>query len=158
MQKYFRSVVEDFGSLDISLETDEKTRYEKAKAALDAATRDVETYCGHFGLHFKNRYGWAADILGKKEPDFVTLEKEVSQGSKIPYKSANFSIHGGPRAAMYRRGLPHPEYVLMGPSRYGLKDVIQNTAISLEKLTMVLLEQCNLSSPFFRHIALLRDD
>lgn len=143
-RRFCKFIIADFENLNRSLSPEEEKIYAKAKADFDFANQNVEVCIKHFGPNFKEKYGWASDILEKKNPNFTDIERAVKdRGSRIPYKSANFAIHGGPRALFCRRGLPDPESVLVGPSRYGFRDVINNTAVSLEALTGVLIAHCD---------------
>jgi hypothetical protein len=143
-RRFCNFIIADFENLNRSLSPEEEKIYAKAKIDFDSANQDVEVYITLFGPNFKEKYGWASDILEKKTPNFADIERAVKdRGSRIPYKSANFAIHGGPRALFCRRGLPDPESVLVGPSRYGFRDVINNTAVSLEALTGVLISHCD---------------
>ncbi len=144
MKKFYSSFKEYYDGLRRDLTPKEKKNYEITVISLGNASSDFDRSCKRFGPNFKNEYGWAADILSKKKPNFADIEEHVGyRNSRILKKMANFPIHGGPRAAFYRRGLPNANFVLTGPSIYGFKDVINFTTQSMVYLTEVLMLQCN---------------
>ncbi len=111
------------------------TEFAEAKLEKDEA-------CNAYGKGFGRNYGWASDQLGDAYPTFVKIEKAVNLDHFRPiYKLANLNIHAGPKSAYFRLGSPPTgEQVLVaGPSVFGLDDPGQNTAISIQRLTVTHL-------------------
>jgi hypothetical protein len=105
-----------------------------------------------YGASFKEIYGWAAQSLGKKKPTFLDIEHSTGLEHMRPfYKAANLNIHAGSKAALFRFGTPIDgrEILLAGRSIYGLAEIGQNTAVSINQLTTTLL----LSRPNFDRLA-----
>lgn len=144
MRNYYRERIKYYDCLGRNLTPEEKSDYDNAKKQFDKANNDVDCYCERFGPCFKKRNGWATCAIRNKSPSFADIEATAGfGGSRILYIAANFPIHSGPRAAFYRRGLPSSDFILMGQSVYGFKEVINYTAQSLENLTRVLMYQCS---------------
>jgi len=144
MEIFYKSAKQYFERLNRELTLDEEKEYQNAKDRLFSEEEKVKSLCKRFGPCFKKDNGWAACAIRKKKPQFSYIEALTGYSkSRVLYKEANFPIHGGPMAASFRKGLPHMGYILVGPSRYGLKDVIGRTAISLESLTRDLITQFN---------------
>jgi hypothetical protein len=144
MYKYYNSIIKYYQNMEEKLTPEERIVYENTNRGFELTKRDVETYCKLYGESFKNDYGWAVDALGKKKPNFTDIQEKAGYyGSHILRKAAHFPIHVGPRAALYRRGLPESGFMLMGPSTYGLKDIINNTAIALDSLNRSLVLKCS---------------
>jgi hypothetical protein len=102
-----------------------------------------------FGPEFKNDYGWAVEVLGKKKPTFYDLESEIAMGHYRPfYKFACINVHAGPRGIIYRLGLAEKDLnniLLSGSSDIGLIDPGQNMVYSLMiATTSFLLYQVNI--------------
>lgn len=97
-----------------------------------------------YGEEFVKPYGWAATILEKKDRTFTGLERYVELDHLRPYyKLACNNIHSGPKGMAFRLGLlestTDEEYLLAGPSNYGLADPGNCTAISLTQITAALI-------------------
>jgi hypothetical protein len=143
MCKFYNSVIEYYKNLDGYLTPEEKKKYENTKEGFESAKKDRDNYCKRYGKPFKENYGWAAGALGKDKPNFADIqEKTGHNSSRVLQKAAHFAVHGGPRAALYRRGLPDSGFMLMGPSVYGLKDIINITAIAFDSLNWSLYSNC----------------
>ncbi len=106
-----------------------------------------------YGKNFETDYGWAASTLNLNRPTFTDIEKSISLDHFRPfYKLANMNIHGGSKSIVYRLGLPHDNSNLLvaGPSLFGLTELGQNAAISINQLTTTLLmTRSNLSRVAF---------
>ncbi len=145
MRNYYKPVIKYYENLGEGLSLEEKTKYEDINKSYESANKDTQAYCELYGKSFERKdYGWAACAFKGKAPNFAEIEKKV--GNHIPSvlrNAAHFPIHVGPRAALYRRGLPEQGYMLMGPSVYGLKDLINNTSIALDSLNSSLYSICD---------------
>lgn len=144
MEILYISAIQYFKRLNRKLTQEEEMEYENTKVKLSNAEENVKNLCKRFGPCFKKDSGWAACAIRKKRPQFRDIEALTGYSmSRVLYKEANFPIHGGPMAASFRKGLPHIGYILVGPSRYGLNEVIRRTTVSLESLTRDLIGQFN---------------
>jgi hypothetical protein len=94
-----------------------------------------------YGKSFGTQYGWAADALEKKQPNFFDIEKAAGMDHMRPYyKMASHNVHAGPKGTQFRLGLAEGGKVLLaGPSNYGLADPAQNIAVSILETTTPLL-------------------
>lgn len=95
-----------------------------------------------FGSSFKNSYGWASFALGKDDPTFTDIEKNVELEHFRPfYKLASHNVHANPKGITFKLGLsPDDEAILLaGASNTGFADPAHGTAISLLQITMALL-------------------
>ena len=102
-----------------------------------------EELIGDYGRDYKEQYGWASQLVGKKQPKFSDLENLAKFDLMRPfYKLACLNVHSGPRGLLFRLGLSDGQQnniLLAGPSSSGLGDPIQNTAYSLLQTTFSLL-------------------
>jgi hypothetical protein len=107
-----------------------------------------------FGNNFFNNYGWASDVLNKKNPKFCEIEKDAEIEHFRPYyKMSSYNVHATPKGIMFKLGLsPNVNFLLTGPSNAGLADPGQSTAISLTQITTALL----LSKPNYDRIVILK--
>ncbi len=94
-----------------------------------------------FGRQYDKPYGWAADALGKRPPNFSEIERSVGQDRMRPYyKLASHNVHADPKGAFQRLGLiDEGSLLLAGPSNAGLVVPAHSTAISLCLITISLL-------------------
>lgn len=98
--------------------------------------------CKKFGKSFGNRYGWAAEVLGKCDPTIPDLEREVNLDHYRPYyRMASHAVHANPKGVTFNLGLlPGTEEVLLaGPTNAGMADPAYATAISLHQTNTALL-------------------
>lgn len=112
--------------------TEEVTKVKEARDALVA----------RFGHSFKGDYGWAANALGKEKVVFSDLEKEAGLSHFRPYyRMASHNVHAGVKGAVFKLGLApeHEPILLAGPSNYGFADPAHGAAISLNQITVALL-------------------
>jgi hypothetical protein len=95
-----------------------------------------------FGINFSNRYGWASEALGKKNPSFSDIEKEANIEHLRPYyKMSSYNVHATSKGIKFKLGLsPNVNFLLAGPSNAGLADPGHSTAISLNQITVALLK------------------
>ena len=112
---------------------DSKVQYDKICGQYEKAIRE-------FGKDFKSPYGWAADCLGKRNPRFSDIEKDLfGDNARYLYRMASESIHIGSRNLYSRPGLPVGEPLLLeGPSDIGFGDPGRWAATSLVIATVSL--------------------
>ncbi len=94
------------------------------------------------GQDFKSSYGWAADALGNKRPNFSHLEEAVKLDHFRPYyKWASQNIHANVHGIKSKLGLAEAreEVLLVGASNSGMTDPADLTALSLSQITVGLL-------------------
>jgi Family of unknown function (DUF5677) len=111
----------------------EKEECEKIKQARQEA---LKKYADGFG---KGNWDWIPTSIAK--PWFKALAQHVGLGHWIPYYNfASAALHGLSRG-FYRLGLlaESQDTPLCGASNVGLADPLQNTAISLHQVTVILL-------------------
>ena len=103
----------------------------------------VDQLVQRFGKNFKNEYGWAADVLRLPNPRFAQIEESLGSDHWRPYyKMASHSVHAGPKGVFFSLSLNNDsanKMLLAGPSNSGFTDPAQGTAISLLRLTTLLL-------------------
>ncbi|MGO2278253.1 DUF5677 domain-containing protein [Psychrobacter sp. AOP7-D1-21] len=95
-----------------------------------------------YGQDFKNSYGWAADTLNNKRPNFFHLEEAVQLDHLRPYyKWASQNIHANIHGIKNKLGLADSkeEVLLAGPSNSGMTDPADLTASSLKQISVGLL-------------------
>ncbi|MEX2162915.1 MAG: DUF5677 domain-containing protein [Sulfuricaulis sp.] len=112
------------------------------KRELKALEQDIQKLKRRFGEKFLEEYGWASEALGKKNPRFSDIERSVGLSKIRPYyKLASHNIHGGPKGAIYRIGLPpySKPMLLAGPSSSGLEEAGRLAAFSFAQITTNIL-------------------
>lgn len=95
-----------------------------------------------YGKGFKEGYGWAAEVLNNKRPNFFELEKVVKLDHLRPYyKWASQNIHANVHGIKNKLGLveTNEEVLLAGPSNSGMTDPADLTALSLTQISVGLL-------------------
>jgi len=95
-----------------------------------------------FGKQFKEDYGWAAEELGVDRPTFRMIEEQVNLDHLRPYyRMASDNVHANSHGAYFKLGLHliEEKVLLAGPSNAGLADPGHSTAISLNLVTLDLL-------------------
>ena len=108
-----------------------------------------------FGDSFDADYGWAACAVGKERPTIGDIEQHVDLDQWRPYyRMASDNVHASAHGAYFRLGLnPHADEVLLaGPSDLGLTDPGHSTAISLNHVTIALLN----TRSDFDHVVILK--
>ncbi len=114
----------------------------------DQEFKQIESAYQHllnrFGPAYKESYGWAEPLIGKKRPTFKDIEEEVELDHLRPfYKMASHNVHANPKGVFFKLGLGlYPEsqdILLAGPSNQGLADPGQGAALSLAQITVTLL-------------------
>jgi Family of unknown function (DUF5677) len=101
-----------------------------------------ERLCEEFGSDFGSDNGWASKALGLRNPQFIHIEKCVKLEHLRPfYKQANKAVHAGFKGVTNGIGRPHPRdsMVFVGPTIFGLADPGQDMAISINLITVNLL-------------------
>jgi hypothetical protein len=94
----------------------------------------------HYGPSFRHEYGWAAEHLKEKKPDFKKLQAVADQSSmNTYYKLANFNIHAGARAMFFRLTDMGSNIPIAGRSNAGLLEPGQNTAHTMVRITAALI-------------------
>jgi hypothetical protein len=99
--------------------------------------RAIERY----GKEFSERYGWAASFLSNPKPGFVDIEQAVNVDYLRPYfRMASYGVHATPKGAFFKLGLiPESQFLLAGPSNFGLADPGRNCALTLAQVNSALL-------------------
>ena len=94
-----------------------------------------------FGKSFEKEYGWASSALGKENPRFSDLEKDVELDHERPYyRLASHNVHANAKGIRFRLGSPPDSDVLVaGPSIFGLADPGDGAALALMRITMALV-------------------
>jgi hypothetical protein len=110
---------------------------------IEIITRRKEKLEKHYGKEYSNQYGWAAEVLGVKNPKFSQIEEKAGIGHLRPYyKMASDNVHAGPKGVLFKLGMiPQEErdILLAGPSNFGMADPGHGTAISLHQVTTSFL-------------------
>lgn len=91
---------------------------------------------------YKNNYGWASKVLGKKNPNFLDIEENSRLDHLRPYyKLASHNVHANPKGIMFKLGLfeKTQNILLAGPSNFGFTDPAQGTVFSLGLITVTLI-------------------
>lgn len=111
----------------------------REKEATEKAYRDA---LAQYGNNFSHSFGWAANHLKLKKPDFKEIEAAVqNSGMRSFYKMASHSIHAGTQAIYWQLGQLGSEFPIAGRSNAGLADPGQNTALSLCQITVMLFSK-----------------
>lgn len=107
----------------------------KLKKKYDAA---IERY----GHDFGNSYGWAANHIGKRNPNIADIQEAAGIDYLAPYyRMASHNVHANPKGAFFKLGLIGETNVLLaGRSNAGLADPGQLTTISLIQISSVLIQ------------------
>jgi len=113
-----------------------------ADSELSRLHSSYEQLVDRFGRPYANNYGWAASVLGNRDPKFSDIEQAVDLEHWRPhYKLASHNVHANPKGVFFKLGL-YPgerELLLAGPSDTGFADPGHSTAISLLQITTSLL-------------------
>ena len=111
------------------------------ESELDEIESTYQVLLCRFGGSYKETYGWAIPVVGKKRPNFADIERTVDLKHLRPfYRMASYNVHANPKGVFHKLGLYRtPEVLLAGPSNTGLADPGQGTAISLLQITTALL-------------------
>jgi hypothetical protein len=134
VESYFEMIEyqRNYGRLDYEpIEENEMNTIEKEMTVLK----------NKYGSDFLKPYGWLGDYLPKNKWSFAGIEEFVHFNHMRPfYKMANNNIHSGAKSMFNRLGIykNKGEYMLAGPSNYGLADPGQNAAYSLLHVTLTL--------------------
>ncbi len=101
-----------------------------------------------YGSPFKNDYGWAAEAIGKDNPNLRDIERQVKINEHLSlelwrshFRSASENVHASSHGTEYRLGLGKhsSKNILTGPSVVGLGDPGFATANSLCDSALALL-------------------
>ncbi|MDO1451093.1 DUF5677 domain-containing protein [Rhodocytophaga aerolata] len=95
-----------------------------------------------YGNEFKEGYGWAANTLSMKKPNFTDIEMNVGLEKWRPYyKMASYNVHGNAKGIAFQLGaLPTERRILLaGATNYGFTDPAHGTVISLLQITTTFL-------------------
>jgi hypothetical protein len=110
-----------------------------SKRQVDRIEKNFSDALKKYGESFKSEYGWAAESLKNKKPNFVDIEKAAGVDYLRPYyRMASHNVHANPKGILFRLGLTHDEVLLVGPSNTGLADPGLSAARSVSLIT------CNL--------------
>jgi len=103
--------------------------------------RDFDAMKKRYGAAFAEGYGWAAHHLKVDGKRFSDLEKAAGQSSmRSYYKFASYNVHAGIKGITYRLGLLDRRVMLAGASNAGFEEPLQNTAVTLTRITSLLLD------------------
>jgi len=119
--------------------------FKEAKSNYDALTQK-------FGKSFGEDYGWAADALGKPKPNFRDIELNTKLEHIRPFfKMASSNVHATSKGIEYRlSSSPNSNFLVAGPSIFGLSNPLHSSAYSMCVLTTtVLLSKPDLDSLAF---------
>jgi len=115
--------------------------------------REVEKYRSKFGEQYtklltKGLYGWAAEAVRKRQPNFEDIEEAVDLSHLRPfYKMASYPTHASAKGLMFDIGGIATQKVLpAGPSNAGLADVGTMALASFNRCTTLLLCYTHYSS------------
>lgn len=105
----------------------------------------VKAAVDRFGADFKNSYGWAADFVKNRFPRFVDIQALAGTAMmQFDYKIASLNVHATPRALTTRIGsLRSPDHLIAGATNAGLSDPAESLAITIPKLTHLLMTPTN---------------
>lgn len=94
-----------------------------------------------FGKDFTFQYGWAAHHLAKSNPTFADLEEASGIDHLRPYyRLASHNVHANIKGLLFKVGLlSEIDVLLAGPSNAGLAEPGHSTALSLNHVTMSLM-------------------
>jgi hypothetical protein len=97
---------------------------------------------GKYGKTFGKSYGWAAEHLDSKAPDFRRLETAAGRSEmRSHYKMASNNVHAGVKGIAHRLStLAGPYALVAGATNVGFSEPGQNMALSLSQMTLLL---CN---------------
>ena len=93
-----------------------------------------------YGENFAHPQGWAAEALGKKNPQIAELHEAAGIEHLGPYyRLASHNVHANPKGIFKKLGLMEGTHVLLsGPSNAGLADPGHSAAISLLQISTSL--------------------
>lgn len=95
-----------------------------------------------YGDSYKNPYGWAAEVLNHKNPQFTHIEEYAGLSHMRPqYKLASHRIHAGANGFNATLGAQQLDenVMLRAPSHDGIAGPISLCSHSLSQVTMALL-------------------
>lgn len=95
-----------------------------------------------FRPSYKGNYGWAAEALQTEKVLFSDIETAAGLAHLRPYyKMASHNVHANVKGVTFKLGIaPQSEPVLLaGPSNYGFADPAHGAAMSLNQITVALL-------------------
>ncbi len=139
------NTIESYRAMSTYQKCYERLGYEPlSEEEIAKTTVAFEELCERFGPNFKEGYGWASEVLHKKNPHFADIENATNFGHmRAHYKLASHNIHAEPKGIVFRLGMPEKTsckiHLLPGPSDAGFTDPAHCTAISLYQLTCALL-------------------
>ena len=117
--------------------------YEKPDAAeIERIEAEYLVTLARYGNAFGSQYGWIAPHLGLKKATFLDLEKAVGQiSTRSYYLFAGYNVHAAARGINFRLGLIEQNgTILSGMSNVGFFEPANNTAHSLARLNICLME------------------
>lgn len=93
----------------------------------------VKELIGRFGRDYRNRFGWAASVLGMHNPGLRDLEGHLEVSHWRPWVDmANHAVHAGARASHWDLGMPDENGPVSFPTGFGLASPGQATTLSLQ--------------------------
>ncbi len=95
-----------------------------------------------YGKEFDGQYGWAATHLGAQRPTFRDLEEATElEHLRAHYRMASHNVHANPKGVFFKLGLlAEDEFLLAGPSGFGLAEPLQSAGISLLQVSAAPLK------------------
>lgn len=115
-----------------------------------------EELLSKYGQEFKTSYGWAANVLNNKKPNFFNIEEAVDLDHFRPYyKWASQNIHANAHGINSKLGLAEAkeDVLLVGASNSGMTDPAQLTALSLSQISVGLLNiYSNIDTLITQHV------
>ncbi len=86
-----------------------------------------------YGSDFKNQYGWASEVLGKRRPSIRDIELAAGiDHLRAYYRMASHNVHANPKGVFFKLGLfDEDQIILTGASNVGLVEPGHSAAVSL---------------------------
>ena len=142
-QRYLEhEVVDKLNEAESYMKYHKKLGYPSIKRNIKKLKSMQQELCIKYGDYYKNVYGWIPKSLwgSRNGIGFGFIEENVNLSHLNPfYKLSCSQIHGG-SGGFYSLGLINQEeFLLIGSSNYGLADPLQNSAISINQITVNLL-------------------
>lgn len=102
---------------------------------------EYEKVLKKYGDNFRFDYGWAADALNNRKPNFRDIELDVELDHHRPlFKSASANVHANSTGVLWRLGMPDEMNMLLaGPSQVGIETPAHYTVVSLIQISAALL-------------------
>jgi len=124
--------------------------------------RNFAAAVSKYGKDFASPYGWAAKLIGNKNPNFYQLQRAAQRAAMHSYyKMASYNVHASAKGMFFRLGSLDDTLAYAGATNAGFVDPALNTASTLTQITGLLYED-RLSDPMvmvqMQIMILLRDE